>query len=336
MSTQSIGLFLAANDSIHGLAGTAASITYTIFGKGPLQSKILAQGQLGTADALLYSPATEGGEQALVSAIVLANVTSGAISGVKLGINGSAATAANQILSSSSIPANGQAIFDGRSWTAYDSGGNLQLAGAGNTAFDATIAAVTTPLALGTAGSAATAAHRDHTHQSPGGIASITAPVGPVTNTETQAVGASVPANLLQAGSVVRFKASGTITSTVDNVITFRVRLGPTTLTGNIPASLAVHCGFTPGTATTAPFTLEVQATVRTAGAGGTVYAAGGAFCNLSGDAGQAFPLASELFTPASVALNTTVLNIAELTVVTAAGTSAVTFQTATVEIVKM
>ena len=333
MSTQSIGLFLAANDSIHGLAGTAASITYTIFGKGPLQSKILAQGQLGTADALLYSPATEGGEQALVSAIVLANVTSGAISGVKLGINGSAATAANQILSSSSIPANGQAIFDGRSWTVYDSGGNLQLAGAGNTAFDATIPAVTTPLALGTVGSAATCPRRDHTHQSPGGIASIVAESASIVNTEALVVGAAILANLMQAGTTFRITASGTITTaSAPGSCIFRVRVGTTTLTGTIAASVTAPANIS---LTAQPFWLDFLVTVRTAGGSGTVV---GQALALSANASTgAFTSTVILGTLATaVAVDTTAAKRIELTAITGAATAGLLFENASISVVQM
>ena len=333
MSTQSAGLFLAANDSIHGLAGSAASITYTIFGKGPRLSKILAQGQLGTSDALLYSPATEGGDQALVLAVVLANVTSGSISGVKLGINGSAATAAYQILSSASIPANGCAIFDGTSWSVYDSGGNLQLAGAGNTSFDSTIASVTTPLALGTAGSAATAAHRDHSHQSPGGIASIVAESTSIVNSEALVVGAAIPANLMQAGTTFRITASGTITTTsAPGSCVFRARIGTTTLTGNIAATVTAPANVS---LTTQPFWLDFLVTVRTAGAGGTVVGQALALsANASTGAFTSTVIIGTLAT--AVAVDTTAAKRIELTAITGAATAGLLFENASISVVQM
>jgi len=289
---------------------------------------------LAVADATLYTAPDHS--SVVVETIILANTSGSTVSGIALAMNGTSATAANQFLSSSSLVANGQTVISSNGITTYDSGGNQQLAGAGNTAFDATIPAITTPLALGTAGTAATAPHRDHTHQSPGGVASIVAASAAITNTQVQVVGATIPATMLRVGTVLRFEASGTITSTVDNVITFRVRLGPTTLTGNIPASLAVHCGSTPGTATAAPFVIQVRVTIRTITANGTAYGAGSALGMPTAGVDQAFPYPVELFAPASVAVDCTVDNIAELTCVTAAATTAVTFQSAVIEIVRM
>lgn len=333
-------LNLNNGDSIHGLAGTADSITYTLFGVLLNQvtresiGQMLAQGQLAVADALLYMP--PGGFEADVTMVILANVTSGAITGVKVAINGSAATAGKQIISSLTIPANGQAVWAGGVLQVFDSGGNQQVAGAANTAFDATIPAITTPLALGTAGSAATSPHRDHTHQSPGGVAAIVAASAGIVDTETKAVNASIPAGMLRVGTVLRLRAFAFITSTVNNDITFNVRLGPTTLTGNIPAALTCKPGNS-GTTTAAGVLIDVTVTIRTIGASGTCYGVGVAVSHSSGAAvSQALALANELFTPASVAVDTTVANLAEICCVTAAATTAVTFQVATIEIERM
>lgn len=332
------GLPLGAGDSLHGLAGTGSAITYTIFGvevgaQTQFVHKVLAQGVLGTADGLMYAVAA--GKTAAIMSIVLANTTASGVSGVALSINGSSATAGNQIVSSITIPANGQAIFTGEGvLSVYDSSG--QRFQTGTATFDSTIPAGTTPLALGTVGTAVTAPHRDHTHQSPGGIASIVAATAGITTTQTQVVGATIPAALLQAGTVLRFRVFGFITSTVDNIVTLRVRLGPTTLTGNIPASLAAHCGNS-GTVTAAGFVAELLLTVRTAGGSGTCYASGFVISAATGAAvTQAFANSTDIFVPASVAVDTTVANVAEFTVLTAAATTTVTCQTCSVEIVKM
>jgi len=82
---------------------------------------------------------------------------------------------------------------------------------------------------------------------------------------------------------------------------------------------------------------LNLLVTIRTTGAGGTVYAVGTAISLDSGAAvSQALALSTELFTPASVAVDTTAINVLELDCVTAAATTTVTFQAASIEVVKM
>jgi len=330
---QLVGLPLAEGDTLHGLAGTGGVITYSIFGASLVKAGLLAQGELATGDAIILGP-TPGG--ITISALILANTSGTPVTGVALSISGAASVAAGQIISNLTIPASGQAILAGDGQLrVYDVTGQL-FQTSGTVTFDATIPAITTPLALGTAGTAVTAPHRDHTHQSPGGVAAIAVPSAAIVDTQTQVVGATIPGGLLRAGTVLRVRAFGFITSTVDNLITFRFRLGPTTLTGNIPASLAVGCGNS-GTVTAAGFDLDLLITVRTAGAGGTVYGIGHILSLSSGAAvTQALALANELFVPASVAVDTTVANVAELTCITAAGTTAVTFQAASIEISRM
>ncbi len=332
------GLPLGSGDSIHALAGTGAVITYELFGcevsSSGLINKVLAQGQLAATDGLVYSPPAGGAAAIVLMAFV--NTSSSPVTGVAVAINGSAATAANQLIPSLTIPANGSATFKDGELRVYDSGGNLYQTST-STSFDSTLPAPTVPLTLtGVVGTAATAPHRDHQHQSPGGIASIIAASAAIVDTQVQVVGATIPAGLLKAGTVLILRASGTITSTVDNIITFRARLGPTTLTGNIPASLAAHPGNS-GTTTAAPFALEIRVTIRTVGASGTCYGGGFVASVASGAAvSQALANSSDIFAGASVAVDTTGANVFELTCVTAANTTAVTFQTAHASVEKM
>jgi|SRR5579859_1295249 len=330
------GLLLGNGDNLRGLAGTGAVVTYTVSGvesiADVLNHKILAQGQLGTSDGVLYDSKPD--MATVVTEVILANTSGTAVTGVALSINGSSATAANQILSSTTIPANGQAIISNGELRIYDASGNLYQTA--TTPFDATIPAVTTPAALGTVGTAVTAPHRDHTYQSPGGIASTVAASAGINTVETQIVGASVPIGVLRAGTVIEIEAYGTITSTVDNVATFNLRLGPTTLIGNIPGALAAHTGNS-GTVTAAKFVLKARIHIRTSGASGTVYAYGTVFSIPTGAAvTQALANSTDIFTPASVAVDTTAVNIAELTVVTAASTTTITFQAASISVIKM
>lgn len=324
---------LGPTDSLHGLAGTGAAVTYTIFGvtvaSGVSTYDVLAQGQLGTGDSILFSAAQN--TTALLSLVMLSNTTGTAVTGVTLGINGSAATAANQILPGITIPANGFATISRQSWQVHDVSGNtLQT---GTQAFDTVAAAVTTPLALGTAGTSLLASHRDHTHQSPGACASIVAATAAIVNAEAQVVGCTVPLNLMQAGTTFRITAAGSITTagSPGNDV-FNVRIGTTTLTGNIAAVVTAPAV---ASITTQPFYLEMLVTVRTAGASGTVVGQGivqstntttGAFTSLN----------IVGITTSAVAVDTTAAKIVELTATTGAGTSSVLIQNASIEIVKM
>lgn len=87
---------LAAADTIQGKAGTATAVTYTLLGLelasgGAEVYKKLAQGQLGTGAAALYTvPAST---TAFIKGIHLANTTGVAVTGIVLYLGGS--TAAN-------------------------------------------------------------------------------------------------------------------------------------------------------------------------------------------------------------------------------------------------
>lgn len=124
-----------AGNTIQGVTTAAATaITYTFFGdefaSGTTDSfKVLAQGQLPTSAAALYTvPATT---QTIVKAMQLFNTT-GAIVNFTLYVNG--AVAANSI-GSINIPANGTAIWESNGWTVRDVNGatfttaNLTLTG---------------------------------------------------------------------------------------------------------------------------------------------------------------------------------------------------------------
>lgn len=94
---------LVAGNTIQGVAGTAAAVTYTIFGTVTSSSggQVLAQGQLPNSTAALYT--VPAGTKASVNLIILANSTGSIVSGVILYVNGTAAT--NQIQPSSTLAA---------------------------------------------------------------------------------------------------------------------------------------------------------------------------------------------------------------------------------------
>jgi hypothetical protein len=192
--------------------------------------------------------------------------------------------------------------------------------------------AVTTPLSLSTAGTSGQAPARgNHTHQSPGGLQSITAPVG-IANTETVIENASIPANLLQAGTTLRIQASGVLTSggTGGSSI-WRIRVGTTSLTGNIASTLTV---VNSNNVTNAPYFIEAIITVRTSGSGGTVI--GG--IKTSRDSSTAWSTVESRISnmTATVAVNTTITNLVELTLISGNAGSTFTTHNAVIEVVKM
>lgn len=321
-------LTLAAAGTIAGVAGTGSAITCTVFGMelaaGVETYKVLSQSQLPTSAAAQYTvPAST---TAFVKAIILANATGSAVSGIIMFANGTAA--GNQISGSFSIPANGWAVLDESGWKVYDSSGDL-LVSFGNL-FDSTAPANTTPLAASASGSANTAAHRDHAHQSPGGIAAITSNVGSFANTETQIVGATIPANFIQNGTTFRVMIFGSgTTSTSPGSTTFRIRYGSVTLTGTIITSLAVANA---ASVNTQMFTLEALITFRTNGASGTAIGEIEAYSVTSGLFSNLNNISN---TTSTSSVDTTTQKILELTAITGAASSNETIYLATIEVVK-
>lgn len=156
----------------------------------------------------------------------------------------------------------------------------------------------------------------------------IVAPTAAIVNVETVVKSISVPANTLQAGSVYRVTAFGQSTSTVANAVTLRVRIGTTTLTGNIASTLGLTAT---NTAAGNGFHVTGMVTIRTIGATGTTY--GSMF--MVENATQPFNAVPVLSNTASVTVNSTVANLVEFTCVTAANTTSVTFQQCVIEALK-
>lgn len=140
-----------------------------------------------------------------------------------------------------------------------------------------------------------------------------------ITTAETQAKGITIPANTLVAGSSYRISGYGTVTASVSNVCTFRVKINPTslgatTITSVNPSSTATAAGDA--------FSFECLLTVRSAGGTGVV-AAG---ITVVGQAAQPFAVAQRV-AHGTATVDTTSAQILELTVQTAAGTTTVTIQ---------
>lgn len=143
--------------------------------------------------------------------------------------------------------------------------------------------------------------------------ASITSAVSVDDSPQMQVVGLTVPAGYLVAGAAYRLVAYGTASNAGGSTrtLTLRVRCGPTTLTGNIAGSRTPNIAVG---ASAEGFMVEFLFTVRTAGASGTCIANGVTI------SGPSQPLNTNAFVSpdtSTVAVDTTVDNILELTAVT-------------------
>jgi hypothetical protein len=161
-----------------------------------------------------------------------------------------------------------------------------------------------------------------------GGRARRTSAVA-IANTETVVTNFTLHQDFMEVGTTFRIEAYGRLTSgaTAGSSI-FRCRIGTTTLTGNIPASLTIANA---ALVTNAPFHLAMLVTIRTDGAGGT------AIGNVSVNGGVtgAFTVVADVSaTSGTVVVDTTATKLIELTYISGnAGTTA-TFENATIDLV--
>jgi hypothetical protein len=169
--------------------------------------------------------------------------------------------------------------------------------------------------------------HTHNRHAKTGGAGSLGAPVA-IANTETVVQVVTVIPDTLVAGSCIRITAYGRITTgATPGSSIFRLRIGTTTLTGNIPATLTLVNGTL---VTNAPFHVDILATVRTAGASGTVIGE----IDVSGGIVGAFTVAASVSAiSATVVVDTTATNLVELTFISGNAGSTATFELASIEI---
>lgn len=140
--------------------------------------------------------------------------------------------------------------------------------------------------------------------------ASITSAVSIANSaTETQLIGLTIPANTLVAGSTLFFAATGIAgTTLIAPTMTWRVRIGASSLSGNIAASWAP----TPGTSlSNKGWRIDGEITVRTAGGSGTCIANGLLSDELSSTLTDAVKLSDQT---SAVALDTTASRVLEIT----------------------
>ena len=135
--------------------------------------------------------------------------------------------------------------------------------------------------------------------------------IGPSSNTETQICVATLPANILAAGTSISINAHGYLSSkaTSPGSATWRARIGPTTLIGSVITSLGIN-GMTTNMIAQ-PWHLRIDITTRTAGNGGTIAGMGYVFGTL-GTLASLLSVSSPMVSAAGV--DTTISNLIELT----------------------
>lgn len=159
-------------------------------------------------------------------------------------------------------------------------------------------------------------------------VTTLVAATGNIGTSETQVIGATIPADSLIAGTTYRVIAYGTAanSSGADRALTLRVRIGDTTLTGNIAGTRAPNIK---DGAAGEGFRVEALFTVRTDGATGTCIA------SMDHASGPSQPLNTNAFVSndtSTVVVNTTQENVLELTAVTANAGATVNFRTAIIK----
>lgn len=205
-------------------------------------------------------------------------------------------------------------------------------------AFDATSPAASVPSDTAVVGAATTAARRDHRHAREAKQVlqtGITSATGDINNTETllATLAGLVGGTTLAAGSKIRITAEGTCTASGANVPTFTIRAGTLGTTSDASvAAIALAASAVTGTAI--PFSVTINATVRTLGGSGTLAGSltliNGGAANITGISTQVVQVVP--FTSSTLA-TTTATNI-DITFVTAGATTTATFQDVTIEVI--
>ena len=151
-----------------------------------------------------------------------------------------------------------------------------------------------------------------------------------IANTETVVLSSSIASGLV-AGSTFAVKAYGRLTSgATGGSSIFRFRIGTTTLTGNIAATLTLANS---ALVTNAPFKVEMLVTIRSDGAAGTVIGQ----VSVNGGAVGAFTVVADVSAgSATVAVDTTVTNLVEFTYISGNAGTTSTFENVSIERVKV
>ncbi|MEX0755708.1 MAG: hypothetical protein WD556_11425 [Actinomycetota bacterium] len=165
------------------------------------------------------------------------------------------------------------------------------------------------------------------------GLESLTSPVTSHTTTgEAVLIRNQLPAGFLRQSTTLRIRAHGVIGTKAAPVgtSTWRCRIGPTTLTGNIVTTVAPALA---ASQTNQGWSIEFDVTVRSAGASGTLIGNGGL---LTEAIAISIPSLSRTETTATVVVDTTVSNWFELTFQwgTSNASNTITVHNASIEVV--
>jgi hypothetical protein len=163
------------------------------------------------------------------------------------------------------------------------------------------------------------------------GKSSIIANSSGITTGETIITLYVIPANTLIVGTTYKIECFGTCTSSVANASNFRIRIGTAGTSSDAVAAVVTPTAAASGT--NVPFSARFYVTIRTTGVGGTL---GGNGTLINNGVTGVSAAATVVGTPqVGVTVNTTVANTIQLSYVSAAITTASTFNLATIELVK-
>ncbi len=148
------------------------------------------------------------------------------------------------------------------------------------------------------------------------------------TSSETQCVGKTFSANTLAVGTCIRLEGWFTITSSAANTVTFRVRIGGSSLSGTVAAQVAPT---TTNTASNHSVYVTGTVTIRSTGASGT--AIGGlSFVAIEN---QPFTVGHRTDQETStITVDTTASRVVELTAVASAGTTTIVCRQAFIQLI--
>lgn len=207
----------------------------------------------------------------------------------------------------------------------------VQLAISRQVGLTSAVPVATSPILLSADGVATTLAASDHLHQTPGGFASLVADAA-IANTETVVVSASLPAGFMKAGTTFRVRALGSLTTgATGGTAQFRCRVGPTTKLGAVVGNASQ---VNANSVSAAPFELEMLITIRTVGASGATM--GVATVKAQTAAPIAFTSKDTIVLSGAPTVDTTIVNLIELTYISGNAGSTATFKVAELEVVKM
>jgi hypothetical protein len=156
-------------------------------------------------------------------------------------------------------------------------------------------------------------------------VATLDATTGAIANTETQVLGWTAPANTFAVGSKIRVQTVGTLTNTTSaSTSVYRLRIGSTTLTGNIPASLSFVNGTTAKTSIIVR--VDILVNIISTGSSGTAIGQVQVVTGIT-------PGTTPTGVTAAVTVDTTANKVVEFTYISGASSTNVVWHAATLEV---